>query len=92
MEERKTSVVEVSDFVEYDKNKYIYKLIPKENIAVFLLKSLFYAMDAEVNFWEDIICDFWAVTEKSTEISDKVFDLLEKDGYHNYTCDDPDGI
>ena len=49
LEERKTSVVEVSDFVEYDKNKYIYKLIPKENIAVFLPKSLFYAMDAKVN-------------------------------------------
>ena len=71
----------------YDKNKYIYKLIPKETVAVYCAKILILCEKGRNQSKKvDIICDFGVVTEKSKEISDKVFDLLEEDGYHNYTC------
>ena len=78
--------VEVSDFVGYDKKEYIYRLIPKETVAVFVPESVFYAKDVEVIPIDELACDLGVVTENSKEISDKIFALLEEDGYHNYTC------
>ena len=40
-------VVEVSDFVGYDKNEYIYKLIPKEMICCLCAKILILCENAE---------------------------------------------
>ena len=87
-EEGNPPAVEVSDFVGYDKNSYIFKIVPKGTVAVYVPESIFYAKDIEVIPKDELTCDFGVVTKDSKEVSDKIFAMLEEDGYHNYTCSD----
>ena len=85
-EEGNPPAVEVSDFVGYDKNSYIFKIVPKGTVAVYVPESIFYAKDIEFIPKDELTCDFGVVTKDSKEVSDKIFAMLEEDGYHNYTC------
>lgn len=87
-EEGNPPAVEVSDFVGYDKNSYIFKIVPKGTVAVYVPESIFYAKDIELIPKDELTCDFGVVTKDSKEVSDKIFAMLEEDGYHNYTCSD----
>ena len=57
-------------------------------MAVYVPESIFYAKDIEVIPKDELTCDFGVVTKDSKEVSDKIFAMLEEDGYHNYTCSD----
>ena len=87
----KPPYVEVSDFVKYDKENYIFKLVPKASVAVFVPESVFYAKDSEVIPEDEIIYDLGIVTENSKKVYDIIFAKLEEGEYHNYTCIDLSG-
>ncbi|MBO4457063.1 MAG: FtsX-like permease family protein [Butyrivibrio sp.] len=80
--------VEVSDFVKYDKEDYIFKMVPKGTVAVFVPESVFYARDCEVIPEDKLTYELGVVTENSNKVYDIIFAKLEEGEYHNYTCID----
>ena len=80
--------VEVGAFVKYDDNDKIFKLVPKTNIAVYVPASMYYDKAEEVLPAEKLTVDLAVETARHKEIYDKVYQLFESEGYHNYYCAD----
>lgn len=80
--------VEIGDFVRFDDKNYIMKMTPRGTISVFAPASVYYEK-AKETIPEDILsCDLCVVTDKHSVVSKKVYNLLESEGYHNYSIAD----
>ena len=80
--------VEIGDFVSYDKNNYILKMTPRGALTVYAPASVYYEKARET-IPEDILsCDLCVVTGRHNEVCQKIYALLESEGYHNYSVAD----
>ena len=80
--------VEIGDFVDYDKDNFIFRMTPKGTMTVFVPASVYYEK-AKETIGEDLLtCDLCVVTSRHEEICRNIYELFEQDGYHNYNCSD----
>ncbi|MCR5208984.1 MAG: ABC transporter permease [Lachnospiraceae bacterium] len=80
--------VEITAFVKYDANNKILNLIPKTTIAAYVPASMYYKKAKEVLPEEKLTVDLGVETSRHDEVHDKIYSLLESEGYHNYYCSD----
>ena len=80
--------VEIADFVKYDKNSYIFKLVPSGTIAVFVPVSEYYKA-AKETISEDILTyDLAVVTDEHEKVVNDIYNLFEAEGYTDYSVSD----
>ena len=80
--------VEIGDFVLYDDNNDILKMTPRGTLTVYVPASVYYEK-AKETIPEDILsCDLCVVTDRHNEVYQKIYELLESEGYHNYSVSD----
>ena len=80
--------VEIGDFVRYDEDNELFKMTPKGTVTVFAPASVYYEKAKETIPEEMLTCDLCVVTSKHEEVCQEIYELLETDGYHNYSCTD----
>ena len=80
--------VEIGDFVRYDNDNYIFRLTPKGVITVFAPASVYYEKAVLTIPKEMLTVDLGVVTERHQEVSDRIYEMFESEGYHNYYCAD----
>ena len=80
--------IEIAAFVKYDADHRICDLIPKTNIAVYVPKSMYYEKAKEVLPEEKLTIDLGVETSMHEEVYDRIYSLLESDGYHSFYCAD----
>ena len=80
--------VEIGDFVRYDEDNDLFNMTPKGTITVFAPASVYYEKAKETLPEESLTCDLCVVTAKHEEVCQNIYELLETDGYHNYSCVD----
>ena len=80
--------VEISGLIKYDGNNRILDMTPKNDIAVYVPVSMYYDKAKEVLPEDKLTVDFGVETSNHKEVHDKIYSLLENDGYHNYYCSD----
>ena len=80
--------VEIGDFVSYDDNNEILKMTPRGTLTVYAPASVYYEK-AKETLPEDILsCDLCVVTDRHNEMYQKIYELLESEGYHDYSVSD----
>ncbi len=80
--------VEIGDFVKYDKKNYIFNLTPKDSVTVIVPASLYFSKGSETIPEEMLTYDLGVVTAKHEEVYQKIFNMLEYENFHSYTCTD----
>jgi putative ABC transport system permease protein len=80
--------IEIAAFVRYDENNKTFDLSPKGNIAAFVPVSMYYEKAKEVLPEDKLTMDLGVETANHEEVHDRIYALLESDGYHNYYCGD----
>ena len=80
--------IEIAGFVKYKKDDYIFNLTPKASVAVYVPESVYFEKMAAKVGEENLTCDFGIVCKNAGEVRDKVFEMLEAEGYTNYGCAD----
>ena len=80
--------VEIGDFVKYDANNYILKMTPRGVLTVYAPASVYYEKAKETIPEAILSSDLCVVTEKHKEVYQKIYTLLETEGYHNYSVAD----
>lgn len=80
--------IEIGAFARYDDSEKVYKLVPKATIAVYVPKSVYFAKAKEVLPEDSLVTDLAVETVRAGEVHDSIYELFEKDGYHNYYCSD----
>jgi putative ABC transport system permease protein len=80
--------IEMAALVKYDKNNKVLDMIPKSNIGAFVPASMYYEKAKEVLPEEKLTMDLGVETSRHEEVHDRIYALLESDGYHNYYCAD----
>ena len=63
-------------------------MTPKNDIAVYVPVSMYYDKAKEVLPEDKLTVDLGVETSNHKEVHDKIYSLLENDGYHNYYCSD----
>ena len=80
--------VEIGDFVKYDSKNYLFDMTPKGTITVYVPVSVYFEK-AKTTLPEDkLVCDIGVVTADHKAVFDKIYSLMEAEGYHNYHCAD----
>ncbi|SFC47813.1 ABC transporter permease [Butyrivibrio sp. YAB3001] len=80
--------IEIAAFVKYNANNKVLDLIPKTNIATFVPVSMYYEKAKEVLPEDRLTIDLAVETSTHEEVHDKIYSLLENNGYHSYYCAD----
>ncbi|WP_026493188.1 ABC transporter permease [Butyrivibrio sp. XPD2002] len=80
--------IEVSDFVKYDDENKMLDLTPKGTLTVFVPFSMYYEHAKEVLPEDRLTCEFGVETEYHEAVHDKIYALMETEGYHYYSCKD----
>ena len=80
--------IEIAGLIKYDGKNSILDLTPKGDIAVYVPTSMYYAKAKEVLPEDKLTVDLGVETTRHKEIHDKIYSLLENDGYHSYYCND----
>ena len=80
--------IKIAAFVKYDGNNRSFKLTPKGNLSVFVPASMYYSKAAGVLPEDKITVDLAVETKRHAEVHDRIYELLETEGYHNYSCSD----
>ncbi len=80
--------VEIGDFVSYDKDNYLFRLTPRGTITVYAPFSLYYEKAGKTIPEEILTCDLGIVTPAHDTLYQKIYALLEDEGYHNYSVSD----
>lgn len=83
--------VEIGDFVEYDKDCAVFKLTPKGAMTVFVPSSAYYEKAREMIPEDTLTVDLCVVTDRHEKVSREIYELFEREGYHNYNCTDMAG-
>lgn len=87
-EEGNPPAVEIGDFVAFDEDNYIFKMTPRGTMTVYAPASVYYEKAKETIPQDLLSCDFGVVTTKHDELSDKIYEMLETEDYHNYNVSD----
>ena len=86
VEEGNTPSITIAGMVPYDKEDYIFKLVPKNTVAVFVPASRYYTKSVET-LGADIATESIGI---QTNSADKLFEemqkLYEEDTIKNFTC------
>ena len=77
--------ITVEDFVSYDKNEKMYRLIPTATIAIYVPQSMYYKMASEHIDEDALVATLGIECANPAEICEKISDILEYGEYHNYT-------
>lgn len=80
--------VEIEAFVKYDADNKVYDLVPKTNIAVYVPESMYFSKAKEVLPEEKLVVDLGVETTEHREVYDRIYQMFEGEGYHNYYCSD----
>ena len=80
--------IEIAAFVRYDENNKIFDLSPKANIAAFVPVSMYYDKAKEVLPEDKLTMDLGVETTDHEVVHDRIYALMESDGYHSYYCAD----
>jgi putative ABC transport system permease protein len=80
--------IEMGALVPYDDKSFIFKLTPKGTATVFVPASMYYEKAKEVLPEDKLTMDLAVETRQHEEVYNKIYNLLETDGYHNYSCSD----
>jgi putative ABC transport system permease protein len=80
--------IDVSDFVKYDDENKMLDLTPKGTLTVFVPFSMYYEHAKEVLPEDRLTCEFGVETEYHEAVHDKIYALMETEGYHYYSCKD----
>ncbi|SEM35855.1 putative ABC transport system permease protein [Butyrivibrio sp. ob235] len=80
--------IEIAAFVRYDENNKTFDLSPKGNIAAFVPVSMYYEKAKEVLPEDKLTMDLGVETADHEVVHDRIYALLESDGYHSYYCGD----
>ena len=78
--------VTIGGLVAYEKDNYIFRLVPKNSVVVYVPESMFYPRLVETMGEENATVTMDIETSNPEKLNDELLSMLEKDGYHNYTC------
>ena len=78
--------IEIAALVKYDGNNRIFDMTPKTSIAVYVPASMYYEKAKEVLPEDMLVMDLGVETSCPEEVLEKIYSLLEEDGYHSYYC------
>ncbi len=84
--------VEIGDFVKYDPKNYVFDLMPKGTVAVFVPDSFFHEKARETVPEENLTYDLGVVTSSPKTLNEKIYTMMEEEGYTNYSCTDMTGM
>ena len=80
--------VKIAGFVNYKSDDYVFKLVPEASVAVYVPESVFYKAWADKIGEENVTYTYGITCENHEEVHDKLFEILENDGYTKYSCSD----
>ncbi len=80
--------IEIEAFVKYDENNKIFDLVPKTSIVAYVPVSMYYEKAIEVLPEDKLTMDLGVETADHEVVHDRIYALMESDGYHNYYCGD----
>ena len=80
--------IEMAAFIKYDPGNKVLDMIPKANVAAFVPASMYYEKAKEVLPEEKLTMDLGVETSRHEEVHDRIYSLMESEGYHNYYCAD----
>ena len=80
--------VEIAAFAKYDENNKMLDLTPKTEIALYVPASMYYDKAGEVLDKDSLTMDLGVETSMHESIHEKIYSLMESDGYHSYYCAD----
>ncbi|MCR5657346.1 MAG: FtsX-like permease family protein [Butyrivibrio sp.] len=87
-EEGYPPAVEVGDLIGYDKEHKVLNLISREMIGIFVPASVYYEK-AAINLSPDILTvDLAVETTAHEEVYTRIYEMLERENYHNYSVSD----
>ena len=77
--------VKIADFVAYDKDNYLFNLIPKNAVAIYVPETTF-GQKYEENIGTSLATRTLAIeTNDSTKLYDEIVKMMDEGDYHNYT-------
>ncbi len=76
--------IEIWDFVTYDPDNYIFKLTPRGTITVYVPASVYYEKAKETLQGMNLTRDLCIETSDANAMEERLYAMLEEDGYHNY--------
>ena len=77
--------IEIAGMVDYQKGNYIFDLIPKKNIVVYVPDSVYYSKSVEI-LGDDATVDFNIETKKAEKVHDEILDMFDREEYSHYYC------
>ena len=80
--------VEIAAFAKYDENNKMLDLTPKTEIALYVPASMYYDKAGEVLDKDSLTMDLGVESSMHESIHEKIYSLMESDGYHDYYCAD----
>ncbi|MBR4456133.1 MAG: ABC transporter permease [Solobacterium sp.] len=82
------AAVEIGDFVNYDESDELFRLVPKGTIAVYALESVYYQKAVETLPEDQLTYDFFVATSEQAKVCERIYELLDAEGYRNYVVSD----
>ena len=77
--------IEIAGLVNYSKDNYIFNLVPKNTVVIYVPETPFYAKDEET-LGKEFACKTIAIeTGDTSKLYEEIIDLLEKGNYRNYS-------
>jgi len=80
--------VEIAAFIRYDESNKMLDLTPKTEIALYVPASMYYDKAVKVLDKDSLTMDLGVETSMHESIHEKIYSLMESDGYHSYYCAD----
>ncbi|MBO5999126.1 MAG: ABC transporter permease [Lachnospiraceae bacterium] len=80
--------VEIGDLIPYDEDNYVFKMTPRGALTAFAPASVYYEKAKETIPAEILTCDLCIITPEHAKVYEQIYDLLEREGYHNYSIAD----
>ncbi|MGN1419275.1 MAG: ABC transporter permease [Acutalibacteraceae bacterium] len=65
--------VELTDFIDYDKNNFVFSLNPKNNVSVYVPESMY-----DKDFKESGLYNFGVVTDKHESVTEEIEKLIDQ--------------
>ena len=80
--------VEIGDFVKYDPAEDLFKMIPKATVSIYVPESMYFEKAVLNLSPDDLTVSYGVVTSEHTALYQKIGEMLQAEGYHNYSCSD----
>lgn len=79
--------IEIAGIVKYDKDNYVFDLLPKMNVTVYIPESVFAAKEKEI-LGDDATTSYAIVTEEPEKVYEDIMEMFETEEYHKYYAAD----